>query len=87
MIEKAKTIALEKGLEADYVVGDQTSLPTGHHVNLQNPNTPYVVVYDVHSFSYEKILEIFSLHPMKNVSLGTFNPDTNVVITYSDIIK
>ena len=87
MIEKAKTIALEKGLEADYIVGNEISLPTGHQISLQNPNTPYVVVYDVHSFSYEKILEIFSLYPMKNVSLGTFNPDTNVVITYSDIIK
>jgi len=45
------------------------------------------MVYDSSVYSYKTILEIMSNHPQKNVTLGLFNPETQLLITTNDIIK
>ena len=45
------------------------------------------VVYDVHTYSYEQIFELFARDNRSNVRIGTYNPDTKTIITESEVIK
>lgn len=87
MLAKSRALAESKGLEADFVSGTQESLPDGHLSLASLPEKESFVVYDTSSFSYEKMLSLFSSQPMKNVSLGTFNPDTEILITHREVIQ
>jgi len=87
MLAKSRALAESKGLEADFVSGTQESLPDGHLSLASLPEKESFVVYDTSSFSYERMLSLFSSQPMKNVSLGTFNPDTEILITHREVIQ
>ena len=45
------------------------------------------MVYDVDAFSYERIFELSAKGCNDNISIGTFNKDTEIIITGDEILK
>ncbi len=80
-------MARRKGLDVQCIVADEQTLPLGHATTIEMVAQPTVMVYDSSVYSYKTILEIMSNHPQKNVTLGLFNPETQLLITTNDIIK
>lgn len=88
-INKCRRLARNKGVSAQFVVGDEQSIPNGHldHLDLIQPGQTTYVVYDTDSFSYDSIFRIFSSRPMDNVYIGTYHPKDNLVITDKEVLK
>ncbi len=85
MIEKCSAKAQQYGLEIQTVEGNEQSLPDGHaHLSLPNNQTIYVV-YDVNAYSYQHILDLFKQHSAENISLGTYDKRSDVIITQEDV--
>ena len=82
-----KQMAKRKGLSVLCTVANEQTLPLGHATAAETLAQPTVMVYDSSVYSYQTILEIMSKHPQKNVTLGLFNPETQLLITTNDIIK
>ena len=80
-------MAKRKGLDVQCTVADEQTLPLGHATAVEMVAQPTVMVYDSSVYSYQTILEIMSHYPQKNVTLGLFNPETQLLITTNDIIK
>ena len=80
-------MAKRKGLSVECTVANEQTLPLGHATAAETPAQPTVMVYDSSVYSYQTILEIMSKHPQKNITLGLFNPETQLLITTNDIIK
>lgn len=80
-------MAKRKGLSVECTVANEQTLPLGHATAAETLAQPTVMVYDSSVYSYQTILEIMSKHPQKNVTLGLFNPETQLLITTNDIIK
>lgn len=80
-------MARRKGLDVQCIVADEQTLPLGHATTIEMVTQPTVMVYDSSVYRYQTILEIMSNHPQKNVTLGLFNPETQLLITTNDIIK
>lgn len=86
MLEKCRKIAFRKGLKADYHSIDSAIADKGHNaLSLNNKNTT-VVVYDLEVFSFSKLLSIMSENPSRNIMLGTYNPESEVLITHNETI-
>ncbi len=88
-INKCRRLARNKGVSAQFIVGDEQSLPNGHlaHLELIQPGNTTYVVYDTNSYSYDAIFNIFSSNPMENVYIGTYHPKDNLVITDREVLK
>lgn len=88
-IEYCKRLARNKGLTGQFYIGDKNTLPEGHISLLDkiDPNYINYVVYDTDSYSYKKILELFSLHPDSNIRIGTFDILTHTIITEEEIFN
>ena len=85
MIEKCSAKAQQYGLEIQTVEGNEQSLPDGHtYLSLPNNQTIYVV-YDVNAYSYQHILDLFKQHSAENISLGTYDKRSDVIITQEDV--
>ena len=80
-------MAKRKGLSVECTVANEQTLPLGHATAAETLAQPTVMVYDSSVYSYQTILEIMSKHPQKNITLGLFNPETQLLITTNDIIK
>ncbi len=80
-------MAKRKGLDVRCTIANEQTLPLGHNASSDTPTQPTVVVYDTSAFSYQSVLQIMSAHPQKNVTLGLFNPETQLLITAKDIIQ
>ena len=82
-LEMCRNIAGRNGLTAEYFECDETSNKEGHAgLDLPIDKSKLVyAVYDTSSFHYETILNVFSRNPNDYVSIGTFNPETGIVIT------
>ena len=80
-------LARHKGLDVQCTVSNEQTLPLGHATEHNVFTQPSVMVYDISSYSYQTILHIMSINPQRHVSLGLFNPDTQLLITTNDIIK
>ena len=86
-IGECRDILHRKGIDAEYyeTVG---ATATDGHLSLSLPENKTVnVVYDVHTYSYEQIFELFARDNRSNVRIGTYNPDTKTIITESEVIK
>lgn len=86
-LEKMKNLALEKGLTGRFIEGDEKTLPEGHRnqmCDINNSCCTYIV-YDVTSYSYEKMFSIFSVATDPYIKLGTYDPQTEIIITDKDI--
>lgn len=85
-IERCKAICNKRGIEAEFVEGTEQTMPDGHG-NMTITDTERVnVVYDTDAFSYDSIFKIFQEHSKPNVSIGTYSPKTNIIITDKEII-
>lgn len=82
-------LAHKKGMKYNIVVCDKSCNRDGHLPMLDkiNNKTPTCVVYDVHAFKYETILDIFAKKPQRNIFIGTFNFKRQIIITGQDILK
>lgn len=84
---KCRKLAENNGLEARFVEVDADTLRDGH-LDIEKPeNRPVYAVYDTSAYRFETILEIFSRQPDKNITIGTYFPQNNTLITAEDILK
>lgn len=88
-LAECRRIAERNGMEAFYHECDEASNPEGHRAFVQPVEKSKVVyaVYDTSSYKYETVLEIFSRSPQENVLVGTFSPDSGIIITDKEIIS
>ena len=54
-------------------------------MDISKDNKTYIV-YDTEKFSYEKIMNLFSTQPGKNVEVATYDVKTKVLITSDNVI-
>ena len=85
-LERCRKIARKKGLDATFCEGTAESLPRGH-VDMPMPKGDVVAVYDVGSYSYEQIFDIFDSDENKGVGIGTFDKSTGTIITCEEVLR
>lgn len=85
-LERCRKIARKKGLDATFCEGTAESLPRGH-VDMPMPKGDVVAVYDVCSYSYEQIFDIFANDDNKDVGIGTFDKTTGTIITCEEVLR
>lgn len=85
-ITQCKQIAKNKGLDAVFHEGTVGTLPDGHNSIALPSDRPLVIVYDVHAYSYTQIFSIFSSNPSQQITIGTYDNDTRVIVTQSEVI-
>ena len=85
-LERCRKIARKKGLDATFCEGTAESLPRGH-VDVPMPKGDVVAVYDVSSYSYEQIFDIFASDENKGVGIGTFDKTTGTIITCEEVLR
>lgn len=87
-INNCRIIANKNGLTAEYMECDESSSPNGHlSLSLSTGSDTLVyAVYDTSAYKYDTILEIFSISQNKNVRVGTYMPQHNIIITDKEII-
>ncbi len=85
-LSQCRLLARRKGLEATFYEGTVGSLPNGHHELELPKDRPLVVVYDVHAYSLNDILRIFANKTLPQVTIGTYDCNTQVLITSKEII-
>lgn len=91
-VRQFSLLAQSKGLTFKVFEGSEETLPNGHlepvlRDAVFSEDSPAYVVYDVKKYSYEKILDIFSRSNRDTVHLGTYNPDTNILITSEEVMS
>ena len=80
-MERCQAICRRRGIEAEFVEGTEQTLPEGHS-SMQLSDTERInVVYDTEAYSYDSIFRVFQAHSKPNVSIGTYSPKTNIIIT------
>lgn len=86
-IDHCQRIARMKGLNGEFYVGDEQTMPQGHLSMLGqiDPKKVYNVVYDTESYSYGQILSLFESCPMDNLYIGTYNRKSQTIITPDEI--
>ncbi len=85
-LSQCRRIAKHKGLDATFIEGTIGSLPDGHTQIALPSHRPLVVVYDVHAYSFNDIFRIFSLRPQGQVTIGTYDNTSQIIITETEII-
>lgn len=87
-IKACREIAARNGLDAEFYESDETSNNGGHARFIENAGNNIVyAVYDVSSYKYETILNIFSKNVKNNILIGTYHPKYNIIITDNEIIS
>ncbi len=88
-LTKCRRLADHNGLAAEFFLCDEQTVPDGHlhFIGKRDIQTTTYAVYDVNSYKYETILEIFSKNNNPNLLIGTYHPDHNIVITDNEIIR
>lgn len=89
MTETCINKAKEKGLRAKAVVGNDCTMPNGHHElsDIIDPSIKTFVVYDTGSYSYRHILDIMTKSPSDKIRLGTYSNKTELIITEEHVIS
>lgn len=84
---QCRNIMRRKGLDAVFYERNAEENPEGHlGMDLPKNNIVYVV-YDVDSYAYDDILNIFAKGTADNVFIGTYNSRTRIIITPEEIFK
>lgn len=82
-----RELSKAKGLKAYFIVADAQTHPKGYWSDSIDVDQSYVYVYDVHAFSYQQLLNIFSTNTYLNISFGTFDLQTGIIITHKEVLK
>lgn len=86
-LDTCRQLANAKGLDAQFVEGNEESLPEGH-LNMSLPSERDVyVVYDIEAYRFQSIFRIFSSRPVEWVAMGTFLPEERIIITTEEVLK
>ncbi len=85
-LSQCRTLAGNKGLDAVFHEGTVGSLPDGHHALELPADRPLVIVYDVNAYSYTDIFRLFARDTMPQVTLGTYDNNTRLLITATEVI-
>jgi hypothetical protein len=87
-LEDCKKLAVVKGLDADFLVGDESILPQGHLDNLEELKKMdcVYVVYDTDAYRYQTMLNIMEAQNIGHIYLGTYSPQTNLIITEKEVL-
>ncbi len=86
MLNQCRQLARNKGLDAVFDEGTVGSLPKGHHALDLPSERPLVVVYDVNAYPHNDIFRLFSEKILPDVTLGTYDCNTHILITSEEII-
>lgn len=88
-LRKCRALAKAHGLEARFVMGNSNTLPQGHLSEsiLANAKKETCVVYDVSAYTYKDMLHIISSQPTPSTYLGTYDPNTEILITPNEILR
>ena len=86
-LDICRKLVAAKGLDAQFVEGNEEHLPDGH-LNMSLPGERDVyVVYDIEAYSFHSIFRIFSSRPVEWVAMGTFLPEEQMIITTEEVIR
>ncbi len=87
-IDDCRKLATVKGLDADFLVGDETTLPQGHLDRLEELKKKdcVYVVYDTEAYRFQTMLNIMETQYVENISLGTYSPQTGMLITETEVM-
>jgi GT2 family glycosyltransferase len=86
-LDMCRKLAAAKGLDAQFVEGNEEQLSNGH-LNMSLPRERDVyVVYDIEAYSFHSIFSIFSSRPVEWVAMGTFLPEKQMIITTEEVIR
>ena len=90
VLDECRALAASRGLTAIYIIGDEKSLPDGHlSEKVSSAMAGYsgeqYVVYDVDSYRYEFVFDLFSRCPNELVKMGFYHPQTGRLVTDSDV--
>ena len=87
-LDDCRKLATVKGLDADFLVGDETTLPQGHLDRLEELKKKdcVYVVYDTEAYRYQTMLNIMETQHVENISLGTYSPQTGMLITEEEVM-
>ena len=81
MLDACRKIAINNGLKARFIEGNQTSMPS---VSLEEACQRFYLVYDMEVFDYAYVLKDMALRADERCSLGTYRRKT--LITAEEII-
>lgn len=85
--ENCRLLAKRHGIEMKCVEGSATTLPKGHQSMDFAPYQRVYATYDTEAYTYEEIFNIFSDAPQTNVVMGTYDPQTNTIITAEEVLR
>lgn len=87
-IRKCKEIAARNGLDAKFFESNERANKRIHEMFTKKTNNNLIyIVYDVSSYRYETILNAFYKNSSKNILIGTYHPNYNIIITDNEIIS
>lgn len=88
-MESCRKIAQRNGLAAQYLAMDITEGGNGLDRIMESVGCKgnIYVVFDTGSYSYETILDIFSENSRPDVMIGTYSPESGIIITDKETIS
>ncbi|MDD7318194.1 MAG: glycosyltransferase family 2 protein [Prevotella sp.] len=88
-IKNCRRISRKFGLTARFYTADSKTMPEGHNSikEVVELDSPTYIVYDIDAYSYEEILQIFGSNPKKNLIIGTFDSNSNRIITFKEVVE
>ena len=86
-LDACRQLAVSKGLDAIYIIGDELSCPDGHLSTSVAADRQVYAVYDTDAFSFDTIFRLFSGRPEPHVGIGTYLTDEHMIITTEEILK
>lgn len=82
-LDEIKQLEEQYGLNIYTVKANETDLPEGHLNERINLKDTLHVIYDLKDYSVERFLSIFHAQNKSNLHIGTYDPETGVLITGS----
>ncbi|MCD8297124.1 MAG: glycosyltransferase family 2 protein [Prevotella sp.] len=88
-LAKCRSIADHNGLNAQFYVCDEATVPDGHlhFVGDIDIHPATYAVYDISAYKYGTILDIFSKNDNPNLLIGTYHPTHDMIITDKEVIR
>lgn len=86
-VRKCQELAFDKGIQAQYIIGDARTLPQGHLGKITEKDRRVYAVYDTESYSFSQILSLFARNDQPNVRLGIYNSSQHIIITEEEILR
>lgn len=89
VVKNCERLAAENALSAEYRVAGRDGLASVHDElvgSFGGQDKQYCIVYDTSLYSYQDILEVSAMSPMRNIHIGFYHRKENRVITMTEII-